>query len=106
MRDFSVLALSTIFTLSFVTGQKLEGSGLVNESADDVDATLINENNEFVSESDNEIAQEVTIRDPKVFPVCVTDEDCEDMTSQHGFDYKCFQGRNLNYQARKWWGGI
>ena len=59
MRDFSVLALSTIFTLSFVTGQKLEGSGLVNESADDVDATLINENNEFVSESDNEIAQEV-----------------------------------------------
>merc|ERR1712212_562835 len=90
MRDLSVLVLSTIFTLSFVMGQGLEGSGFVNDS-DNVDATIINENNEFVPESDAENTQEVILRDPAVFPVCVTDEDCEDMTNQHGFNYKCFQ---------------
>ena len=82
------------------TGIHSEGSGFVNDS-DNVDATLINENNEFVSESDGENAQEVTLRDPAVFPVCVTDEDCENMTSQH--NYRCFMGRNLNMQTEKLW---
>ena len=90
MRDFRVLVLTTTIILGFVSGQEIDGSGFVNES-DYLDATLINEDDEFVSESDNESAQDVTLRDPKVFPVCVTDEDCEKMTSLHGFDYKCFQ---------------
>ena len=40
MRDFNVLVLSTIFTLSFVIGQGLEENGFVTDS-DNFDTTLI-----------------------------------------------------------------
>merc|ERR1711892_1172662 len=90
MRDFSALVMMTTFIVGFVSGQDTEGSGFVN-STDYSDATLINEDDEFVPESDIEIAQDVSLRDPKVFPVCVTDEDCDGMTNEHGDDYKCFQ---------------
>ena len=90
MREFSVLVIMATFVVVFVSGQDIEGSGFVNET-DFLDATLINEDDEFVTESDIEIAQDISLRDPAVFPVCVTDEDCEGMTQQHGFDYKCFQ---------------
>ena len=98
MRDFNVLVLSTIFTLSFVIGQGLEENGFVTDS-DNFDTTLINDYYNFVSDDEN--AREAFIRDPEVFPVCVTDEDCENMTSQH--NYRCFMGRNLNMQTEKLW---
>ena len=90
MRASDVLVMVSLLT-SVLGGQDIEGSGFVNE-ANYSNATLINEDDEFVTESDIAVAQEYSsLRDPTVFPVCVTDEDCVDMTRQHGADYKCFQ---------------
>ena len=99
MRGWAELIIGT-FTITllfvFVAGQDIiedvEGSGLVLVNDNEYfAATLINEDDEFVTESDVEIATEVSLRDPSVFPVCVTDDDCETMAEELGLDYKCFQ---------------